>query len=367
MRAIEGHFARTAAVLSRPVPALDGVRGIAILLVLFHHFGYKYTVHNRVQLLLHRSFELGWCGVDLFFVLSGFLITGILLDTRRAANYFQSFYARRVLRIFPAFFLFLGGTSLIVRLPHAAMYWTYLANWIPYSQQYPPLYHLWSLSIEEQFYFVWPLLVFWLAPRQLGRAAILIAAAAVVIRSDVHGWLRYEATPARLDGFAISALAAVALRDEEWHAWAVRLWRPALALGAAGFFWALWRAHEATPHSAAMGGIGLSCIAIAGTGLLVGTVTEGFLARPLEARWLRTYGKYSYAIYLFHFPLSVWLEQTGAVQGFVADHGLLYVIAAAGGSLLLGIASWRLFEARFNAYKSRFAARHDTDAAVAPA
>ncbi|MBI5083418.1 MAG: acyltransferase, partial [Acidobacteria bacterium] len=173
------------------MPPLDGIRGLAILLVLLLHFRAPDLTHPLKGIL-----GLGWTGVQLFFVLSGFLITGILLDTRSCSNYFSSFWMRRTLRIFPLYFLalsvFLVAAPAVLPVPKEALppaadqvyYWTYLNNWIPMGEEgrlVHVLGHFWSLAVEEQFYLVWPVVVWLVPPRMLLRgcavACLLILAA----------------------------------------------------------------------------------------------------------------------------------------------------------------------------------------------
>lgn len=162
--------------MTKHIKALDGVRGIAILMVLVFHFG-AFHPNGFLQRALSGGIKFGWCGVDLFFCLSGFLITGILLRTVADAGYFRLFYARRVLRIFPAYYVYVALTVMLVIAGHRFGYfnqmtthsqiwaWLYLSNWrdpgLPYTA------HLWSLSIEEQFYLAWPLLIFTFRRRAL--------------------------------------------------------------------------------------------------------------------------------------------------------------------------------------------------------
>ena len=151
------------------IKELDGVRGIAILLVLLHHFEPPAGLPTAIV----AGAYLGWSGVDLIFVLSGFLITGILLDTRDSPNYFTTFYARRALRILPLYFL---TTLIYFRLepnPLERWFWSHLSNWkSAFGQDVPALSHFWSLAVEEQFYLVWPLVVILSPKRAMPRVCL---------------------------------------------------------------------------------------------------------------------------------------------------------------------------------------------------
>jgi peptidoglycan/LPS O-acetylase OafA/YrhL len=155
------------------MPSLDGLRGLAIGGVLASHFLDRWPLSTGADRAFLAVVGLGWSGVDLFFVLSGLLITGILVDTLGAPRWWRSFLARRTLRIFPLYYLALA--IFWVAGPAAGLidpwtlrrwgwwYWSYLGNWaFAAGQTIPSLTHLWSLAVEEQFYLFWPLLV-WLA------------------------------------------------------------------------------------------------------------------------------------------------------------------------------------------------------------
>ncbi len=222
------NFSNNPPALSRVrVPALDGLRGIAVLAVIFCHLSDYYPEQNAAKIFLHA----GWCGVDLFFVLSGFLITGILLDTRRAQNYFRAFYARRVLRIFPVYYATLLSVLAIAHffpklnsvLPIAhdrIFYFFYLNNWWPLlkdSWHANIIGHFWSLAIEEQFYLVWPFLVWLLSRKQMETAAIAGIVLAPVIRFAIYahyGEARdiVENPFCRMDSLLIGALLASLVR-----------------------------------------------------------------------------------------------------------------------------------------------------------
>src|SRR5208283_2319721 len=151
--------------MKQKIPQLDAVRGIAILIVIFHNSLYRFP-----SLPLQSLFSYGWMGVDLFFVLSGFLITGILVDTKQSEGYFKNFYARRCLRIWPLYYSVLFLMFVAVPLVHPSIgsvviarsspWWAYLfflQNFLVHSQVSAagPLGVTWSVAIEEQFYLVW--------------------------------------------------------------------------------------------------------------------------------------------------------------------------------------------------------------------
>ena len=213
--------------LLRPqMPELDSVRGLAILMVLFYHCFYwqiDLGKFPRIERLFLASMWTGRLGVNLFFVLSGFLITGLLVDSRGRPDYYRRFYIRRALRILPAYFatlavLAVAGTS----WKFLGLSFVYLANLTPLfgvAIAYPVL---WSLAVEEHFYLCWPMVV-----RQLTNRGILLTAAAVVAVSPLlrlltysicarNGRVSYEVfdyTWNSADGLACGAALAVWLRE----------------------------------------------------------------------------------------------------------------------------------------------------------
>jgi peptidoglycan/LPS O-acetylase OafA/YrhL len=189
------------------LPGLDGIRGLAILLVMFSHFIVVGENHGDGTHPFHRLLLSGYLGVDLFFVLSGFLITGILVDARSRPHYFRTFYMRRALRIFPLYYGLLAVAYLSVPLlsPEDAplltgadspwWYWLYASNigmavkgnWLT-SPTWFSLGHFWSLAVEEQFYMVWPFVVFLTKTRWLYR----LCAVLVLSSPFVMAWLHFE-------------------------------------------------------------------------------------------------------------------------------------------------------------------------------
>jgi len=398
------------------VPALDGLRGIAIALVVVYHF---YTASSlltdrpsfALDRFAARAFGIGWMGVDLFFVLSGFLITSILLAARGGGRHaFVAFYARRVLRIFPAYYGYLA--LLIVVLPlvpalasnedlallrsHQAWYWSYLYNvWIPLR----PLTniglfgngHIWSLAVEEQFYLVWPFVVL-LTPRRwlpaicalcvVGAFAFRVALVNGEVASLHNVYAAIMLTPARADTFALGALLAIAARSPEALA-RVRAWCvPALTAGLsvlAGVWVALDGLHAFDDFVQTLG---FSIIAFTFAALLsVALVATpgGRAERLFTLPALRFLGRYSYALYLFHLQVALLVvNRMGAAGwqlplagGSAIPARLAFTAAGAGVSVALAYASWHLYEQHFLKLKRFFPyrARGDQEAsrAAAPA
>jgi len=365
-----------------PIPELDGVRGLAILLVMLFHF--QGSRPHLVPKALVYPMILGWSGVDLFFVLSGFLITGILIDTRDSENYLSSFYARRVLRIFPlylvaVFLCFRVGLPIARRFgidldPDGSLepwYWLHASNWVSgFGRDLRPLSHFWSLSIEEQFYLVWPALVLWTKPRRLGAVCAGLAILACVLRwvaaeQGVPPGALHRLTPFRIDALAIGGLLAAVGRTGPGRE---RL-RRRLGLGAAliGAGLAALIVAGRSAVSAPMVRLGYTAFALLYAALVFaafdGAGSSGWLPRQLRRPWLRAFGRYSYAMYVFHYPISVY--QAGAFEAWSSNasepvRALVWFASVAFGiaaSFAVGLLSWNLLEKHFLAMKRFFVAR----------
>ena len=227
------------------IQTLDGLRAIAILLVICAHYVPRVIRPGGAATRAILLEGPGWagCGVDLFFVLSGFLITGILVDAKGSKNYFRRFYWRRSLRIFPAFYALL--LFAIVRMRYLfrslGFIWfaLYLRNW--FGADYVSdgrLGHLWSLAVEEQFYIAWSVVVFLCPSRYLLRVILMLIAVAPLVRALMHhlgypGYLVFRVTPARMDSLLFGALVAVAIRSG-WVPHGKRLALLGLQAGLAG-------------------------------------------------------------------------------------------------------------------------------------
>jgi peptidoglycan/LPS O-acetylase OafA/YrhL len=355
-------------------PALDGLRGLAILLVLAHHLS---IVRSDISFdagaleLLHT----GWVGVDLFFVLSGFLITGILVDARDSDRYFVSFYARRTLRIFPLYYLVVFVSYHVFPLfpvwerrlvglgpiPHESYFWLFLSNFVFADQnqfQHGVLTVAWTLAIEEQFYLIWAAVV-WLCPmRWLGPLCLFIVMAVPALRAiaAANGASFIEIhvqTPYRADALAVGAWLAWMLRQP--RAWSLAPFGPwATAVGVAGIIALVWWDGHNVWDTLGKHSLGYSFLALASAGLLVSAHTRpqtSWWPRLFSAAWLRSVGRYSYCLYLIHLPV-MWAiryvvfdpRQTTPVLGSMMPAQALFWIIVFVPAFCLAWLSWRCFE-----------------------
>jgi peptidoglycan/LPS O-acetylase OafA/YrhL len=354
---------------------------VAVGLVLAFHLAHLDGARGLPARALLGATRFGWSGVDLFFVLSGFLITGILLDAKGAAGYFRAFYARRALRIFPLYYaylavLFWGVPRLApgadVHAESQGWMWSYLSNVLFAReggfQASPWAGHFWSLAVEEQFYLVWPLAV-WALPRRLlaGLAAALVAGAFAlrlgIHRTTFNATAAYVLTPARADALAAGALVALAVRAPGGLArlrWAAP-WGLAAAAAAVAAVWA-WRG-SFFGGDPAVQVWGFGPLAAGWGALLVLALPGGGpagLGRALSAPWLRALGRYSYGLYVLHYPIFLGLERAGLGPGVLAAAlgseilGIAAFAAVAGGATLAAaLASWRLLERPLLSLKDR--------------
>ncbi len=371
---------------SRHIPALDGLRGWAILLVLVCHFfapgldgqgGWGRGAGVLVGLTRH--------GVDLFFVLSGFLITGILYDTKGLPHYFRNFYGRRTVRIFPLYYLALVICFLLVPRFFAFStpglktiwqdqwaLWLYCSNWImtwrqtwAFNADWLNLAHFWSLAVEEQFYLLWPLVVMGLCRRRLMVLCAVLVVAALALRmamaaAGVQPLAMFVFTPCRIDALAIGSFLAVAVRGPAGLAGLVKAARP-VGLGCM----------IALPMVLLLSGgsqvfiAGLKYTFLGGVfgSLLVLTLAApsgSLLARAMDNGPMRLLGKFSYGIYVFHHLLiPAFLAGFGPeiLQGWCPSRvvaNAIYFVLASTASVAVAWVSWHLFEKHFLKLKRYF-------------
>lgn len=370
----------SASATKRPIPALDGIRGLAIIWVVFHNatdlgLGPSGRLLHALVILAHP----GWIGVQLFFALSGFLITGGLLDAQGSPHYFRDFYAKRALRILPLYYAVL--LVLLVLLPlvvtpgppysndHQAPLWLFTANWaqsLPYG-----FGHFWSLAVEEQFYLVWPLLVCRLPAKRMLTVCLWIAAGALLLRCALWAcgatpWTLYVNTGCRMDALALGGAGACALRVSALREQLSRrlplLAATALVVFIVGIpltrFYATDRLSGAT--------FGYSSLAFSSAAFVTWAALSDTgrtsIARVLTWMPLRSCGRYSYAMYVFHNLLHKLLGEPWLVGRFGQQPPLAavlgYALAVLLISYLLAFLSYHALEKHFLRLKGAFEPRN---------
>ena len=362
------------------LPALDGLRGVAVLAVLVFHLAHIDGEGGQLERVLLGATRAGWAGVDLFFVLSGFLITGILLDARGGEGYFRTFFARRVLRIFPLHYAYLAVLFLVLPLllpafdrgpGHPGWLWSYLGN-VLFAREggfhaSPWAAHFWSLAVEEQFYLAWPLVVWLLPPRRLAVACLGIVAGAFALRFAIHhtsynATAAYVLTPARMDALALGALVAVAARVPGWWSVARRAAPGVLAASVAAVA-AVWIRQGALFGGDPVAQVWAFGPLAAGFAAILVLAVDGRsvgISRPLASPALRTFGKYSYGLYVLHYPIFLGLEAAGLSAGLLAGLSGSRLLGITGFTAIAGAAtfgaallSWHLLEKPFLRLKDR--------------
>lgn len=355
---------------------LNGLRGIAIALVFACHYG---------GTLLPITHQTLWVGVDLFFVLSGFLITGILYDTLESPHYFRDFYTRRALRIFPVFYgLFL---CIFLATPLLHLHWhanllvfpAYLGNIVtPLTdlQRHNPtkiwvirkgiaveamnIGVLWSLCVEEQFYLVWPAVVLWIRNRKklmnlCAVASLLILIERIVLRFSLHlrymDYFMYWSTYTRCDTLLAGAWLALYLRGKQLSQMQLRraatllFWIPVILFVLGVRHWRGVGPVAGMLTSPFTETVGYSLLALAAMGFLLRALDEhGWIARILEFKPLAGLGLVSYGFYIYHGILEdAWYHMAGVHPKLVN----VVPFVAFGTTLLISWLSYRFYETPF--------------------
>jgi peptidoglycan/LPS O-acetylase OafA/YrhL len=357
------------------VPALDGLRGAAIVAVMLHNFSAVGATG------VARALEWGWMGVQLFFVLSGFLITRILLEADRTPGVLRAFMARRALRVVPLYFATLfvyfvvvprvfDAPTVVAAEPHQLWYWLFASNWgDPLGFGAPGLQHLWSIAVEIQFYLLWPLVAIGAHDRRLRRLCLAIVFLSLVSNVGLRvGWSAsasavYKFTITRMSAPAIGALAALLTRRSAWCS-LYEKYSGALGWGSFGALLLLgaWR-HGFQHTDAVVQTIGFALVALLCAQwlltIVLGVPALGGAAQALPSwRPLRALGKLSYGMYVLHYPLH-WAAMK--VFGRALERGpwapllrIVYILAAIATTTGLAALSWWLFERRFIGLKRYF-------------
>lgn len=360
------------------IPELDGLRGIAIALVVYYHcfFNNLTAKKGSIASLLLASGRLSWTGVDLFFVLSGFLIGGILLDARDSPNYFKTFYARRAFRILPLYAvdcaLTLAGFLVWTMAARpASMNSLFLGTlpWYTYAlflQNFWMVHRdivwggvltvTWSLAVEEQFYLTLPLLIRHVSARSL---ALLLPATIVlvpIIRTIIFYEYRNGAAadaglmPCRADALLLGVLCALVFRNDrawEWIKMRARLLWWFLLLLISGIM-GLTVGNNSNQNSLLFCSVGYTWMALFYTCLLLLALSDpkNVLSKLLRLSGLRWLGSIAYGVYLFHVTVLELCQilLRGRIEGISNIKSFSIVVLSIALTLAICAASWKYFE-----------------------
>jgi peptidoglycan/LPS O-acetylase OafA/YrhL len=393
---------------AKSIPTLDGMRGLAVIAVLLFHFAWTFpgddpetasrSLADTLAVHIHAFLWSGWIGVDLFFVLSGYLITRGLVSpsTKQLGTRMKMFWMRRVLRIFPLYYaVLIVGTMVTL---------AFGAEWIPppsywlYMQNYTLAFdhevmrwtaHFWSLAIEEQFYFVWPIVALIVSRRRLIPAILILVIGVVALRAGLvfrgdrigalanlyagetagvqHGIAKfvYRATFTRADGLLLGAFVAVTQREA--HHPVSKVWRrlrfPLFVASLVALFGLYVLANGLNDYDRRVMGIGYVTLALffaTAVSLCADHVIGPRARKLLEWRPLVACGKVSYGMYIFHWPLVVlmvpWMERRQMLMSIGEQIVYCTVAIIAGTVFIYGLAwlSFEYFERRFLAMKGKF-------------
>ena len=310
------------------LPELDGLRGLAILWVVIYH------CNPRLKgTWIHYASLWGWAGVVLFFALSGFLITSILLTTRDKPKYFHNFHARRALRIWPVYILVLILVYMNAPWFIGPGVWDAIktAPWLAYIFFVQNLFHLtlppaleptWALAIEEQYYFVWAPLVRWLRrPWMLGATLVCALIVSPWLRHGHHPWLTPTHTLIHLDGIALGSLLALGMHTFKLGQ---RTW---LLMGLGGMVAGFWTAATVAGGTAYLD----SALAVGFVGMMLALVASTGARNPINAALrsgpLAFYGRISYGLYMIHISVFIFFGWFDARMDRYGILGNLAIVA----------------------------------------
>lgn len=368
---------------TRRIPGLDGLRGLAVCLVFVHHVGGQGVQKVLPEFQLGKAFWYNsWCFIEMFLLVSGFLATGRLLETRRSPGSLRRFLTGRVLRVLPLYFALLLLAFVLLRPLLAGRsdydsawrqqwtFWMLVQNWMIGLQgwwQWEYVNHLWYVAVDAQFFLVWALVIALVPHRALLGVTLLGCLVAPACRVALHllqtpPLACYMWTPCRIDSLMLGSVLALLVRSEQGIALlrAIRPW----AAGASAAALAVWIAltGRLVPTSFSFCAFGYTLVAVFFGSLLSYCVLPGrpnWFVRLVDAPSLGSVGRLSYGIYLFHFPIIVYLVRYfPKFSGFWGQllSAAIFTLWVASLSLVLAYASWRLFEKPLLSLKRRWGA-----------
>ena len=392
----------TSTLHEKHYPALDGLRGIAALMVVAYHSASSYWLTNTFDKAYLRATSFLWVGVDLFFILSGFLITNILLDTKQSSTYFRTFYLRRFLRIFPLYYAFLVAIYIVVpalgvKLPRnladvQIWQWTYTSNIYVGFHGWPNenINHLWTLAIEEQFYLLWPLVLFFLQRNYLKISVIALFLFLPFLRASCLALglstnFIYTFTFCHMDGLLLGAILSLLVHEGLLETFKTMVisrfirhfdWAITFIVAALGLLYCLVLRNDqfkfnilTWPWYGQCIGVSLISLPLAYTVLRSISSDQNFLKRALSIPLLRSVGKYSYALYLLHMPVCYFVGAYFPVPHFLLSlpkewsflHSIYLIVMQFSLSIVAAILSWHILEKHFLKLKRYFPYRTSSD------
>lgn len=365
---------------SAHVPALDAVRGMSMLMVAVYHMTFIHPTNAFESGFVFVTQSL-WVSVDIFFALSSFLITGILLDSVDKRGYFKNFWARRSLRVFPLYFaIVIFSLVILPHLDHPKMsnfgrikgdewyYWVYLQN-IPIAWggfRHAILDVTWTLAIEEQFYLVWPVVIL-LVPRTrlpvlFGALFVLsLAVRLTILGAGIHTVAAYVTTLARLEPLIAGAAVALFIREYKGTIKLNQIARGLMLFGYGICILVMIVHGQSDWDDRLILGIPTALVGIGAAGLVLLGYSGGTGSRFLNSRILQSSGKYSYAMYLFHLPvrglvrdLIMPIDRWSSYPGGQLTAQLLFYALSLGLTYFLAAVCFHTFEQQFLRLKRYF-------------